>query len=232
MPRTLDKVQPGQTTHRHSLRKYFTWRCICLHSLATLGLLFCAIAGRTQYRSSSNKPMSLAHIVEWLVFSVYLVHLWWKLIHQKHVPIDKDWAIKARAAAEFAGIPLNEIPGWATDKQLRRAVIAQSRGHTATPALPSSRPTHIFGSLEAQVVPTQPPISSPSARSKSDEFIGENVRVVVPDDPEEEVIIDVKATSSKVLIDDKLVAYNQYLSDLSRRDPPKLWRRQRGSPSA
>lgn len=209
------------------MRKYFTWRCVFLHTLATLALLICVAFGTWQVRTTGSATMAVGYVLALVVVDTYVLYVWWKLIHQKHVPFDKDWAVKARAKAEAAGIPLNEIPGWALDKSLRRAVSAASREHPETLALPFGRQAHALESLDRKVARAKqstPKIAENSAvgggQLEPDDLHADN-----GSDDETDPTIQVRAISSTVTVDEELDAYNRYLFELSRKDPPKRWRK-------
>jgi len=213
------------------MRKYFTWRCTCLHVSATLGLLTCFGFGQWQFRSTNSTTMGVGYALAWVVFGIYILYLWWKLIHQQHVPFDKDWAIKAREKAEAAGIPLNEIPGWAMDKSLRKAVNAANSEHREALALSSARQAQVQKSIGQGVTlakPSTPEIAESSAAVWSHvDGQPDQVPTGNGNDDETEWVIPVRAISSTAIGDEELDAYNRYLAELSRSDPPKRWRKSR-----
>jgi hypothetical protein len=109
------------------MRRYFTWRCIGLHVLTLLLVPAFLLAGWWQYHVAlSGNGLSWVYTVEWPVLAGYAVYMWWELIHDQHTPFDRFWAAKARAAADASGTPLYQIPGWAVDKSLSRAVVDAS----------------------------------------------------------------------------------------------------------
>jgi DNA-binding transcriptional regulator of glucitol operon len=209
------------------VRKYFTWKSIGLHVLAVIVVLTCFLFGRWQFQSATSKTMSWAYIFGWSVLGIYALFVWWKLIHQKHTPFDKLWAVKARAAAEAAGRPLNEIPGWALDKSLRRAVIDASREPTGAFALSFRKQTKALESHDQKlaraklmghkVADSRILDGSLLEGQPEDVLINDGI----PDDTD--LIIEARVLSVTVHVDEELDAYNRYLFELSQRDPPKRW---------
>src|SRR5580658_2387595 len=72
--------------------------------------------------------------------------MWWRLIHDQRTAFDRLWAARQHAAADKFGTPLHQIPGWALDKSLSRAVVAASIEAADSP-VPS------LGKTEAYVPP-------------------------------------------------------------------------------
>jgi hypothetical protein len=213
------------------MRKYVTWRCTCLHVAATFGLLTCVAFGQWQFRSTSSTTMGVGYALAWVVFGIYILYLWWKLIHQKHVPFDKDWAVKAREKAEAAGIPLNEIPGWAMDKSLRKAVNAANSERREALALSFGRRAQVEKSIDQGVTLAKTSTSEIAESSVVDwsdvDDPPDDLASSNGNDDEADRVIPVRAISSTVISDEELDAYNRYLAELSRSDPPKRWRRSR-----
>jgi hypothetical protein len=194
-----------------------------LHKLAALALLTCVVLGTWQVRTTGSTTMAVGYVLALVVVDTYVLYVWWKLIHQKKVPFDKDWAVKARAKAEAGGIHLNEIPGWATDKSLRRAVSAASREHPQTLALPFGRKAHALESLDQKARATQ---STPKiAENSTVERDQLDVEANDGSDDETDPTIQVRAISSTVVVDEELDAYNRYLFELSQEDRPTHWRK-------
>jgi hypothetical protein len=171
--------------------------------------------------------MVVGYVLALVVVDTYVLYVWWKLIHQKHVPFDKDWAVKARAKAEASGIPLNEIPGWATDKSLRRAVSAASREHPETLALPFARQAYALESLDQKVgrAKQSTPKIAENSTVEGGQLEPDDLNTNNGSDDETEPTIQVRAISSTVVVDEELDAYNRYLFELSQKDPPKRWRK-------
>src|SRR5579862_5211110 len=127
--------------------KYFTRRCIGLHALTFVLVGSFLVATWWQYESArGGNGLSWAYTFEWPAFAVYAVYMWWKLIHDQRTAFDRLWAAKQHAAADAFGTPLHQIPGWALDKTLSRAVVAASIEAADSP-VPS------LGKTEAYVPP-------------------------------------------------------------------------------
>jgi len=187
------------------MRKYFTWRCIGLHAVALVLVPTFLFLGRWQYHAAlRGNDLSWVYTVEWPVFAIYALYVWWKLIHEKPTPFDRLWAVRERAAAEATGTPLQQIPGWALDKSLARAVAQASVEYPVAPAPALAR----AGSpLALAPPPTAPPpvADRPSGDPSSQVIDARVVRVEVDEE------------------DPELTAYNRYLAELNRIDPPKQW---------
>jgi hypothetical protein len=194
------------------MRKYFTWRCIGLHVLVLIVVPTFFLLGRWQFDAArSGNTLSWAYTVEWPLFGIYAIYVWWRLIHEKSTALARLWAARDRTAAANSGMPLEEVPGWALDKKLSAAVIHASLGSPGSPALPQGRQT---GALESE------------DRKLSDSaLLG---ATMVDDHPEvisdgAEAVVDAQVVGVKVAVDEDLAAYNRYLADLNRSDPPKRW---------
>lgn len=233
---------PAPDEGRRDLRTYFTRRCIGLHLLVLVLVPTFLVAGWWQYNvARSGNDLSWVYTVEWPFFAAYAVYVWWKLIHDKSTPFDRLWAAKQRAAADAAGTPIYQIPGWATDKELSRAVHAASLDARRDPAL--LRPGS--GALESRTESgrareaTARADELPAATAGGDDagrldavaaLEGDDARV------EDETVVDARVVDVKVVVDEELAAhdaYNRFLFELSRKDPPKRWttsrRRARGA---
>jgi hypothetical protein len=151
---------------------------------------------------------------------MYVLYMWWKLIHDQRTAFDRLWAARQHAAADSSGTPLYQIPGWALDKTLSRAVVAASLEAAGAPPLARGQ-SEVFtprelgdGALSEGGLP---------ARGLLDDG--------APDDLYERAgFIDAQVIDTKVAVDEELNAYNRYLTELNWRDPPKHWgsRRTRG----
>jgi hypothetical protein len=182
------------------MRRYFTRRCIGIHLLALVVVPTCLFLGKWQYDAArAGNTLSWAYTVEWPLFAVYAIYMWWQLIHDHRTAFDRLWAAKQRSATEASGRPLQEIPGWALDRSLRQSVVEASLGPPKTPELPRPSPVP---------VQRQPELANPDA--------------VEPARHGEEVI-DAEVLKSTVEVDEELAAYNRYLAELSWSDPPKRW---------
>jgi hypothetical protein len=208
------------------LGKYFTGRCVFLHVSALLGLLCCVVFASWQYRSSASKTTGGGYVLAWTIFGIYIIYMWWKLIHQAPVPFDKDWAIKARAKAEAAGVPLTEIPGWAKDKDLRRAVIAMSREQPEALALPYTSQTYMLETFDqkvARAMRSGTPILAETASVDSEpgDDLSDDASTETSDGNEPDRVIEARAIASTPIVDkelEELEAYNRYLFELSEED--------------
>ncbi|HEX4244946.1 MAG TPA: hypothetical protein VHY77_05215 [Acidimicrobiales bacterium] len=193
------------------MRKYFTWRCIGLHVLVLIVVPTFFLLGRWQYHAArSGNTLSWAYTFEWPLFGLYALYVWWRLINEKSTALARLWAARDRTAAANSGMPLEEVPGWALDKKLSAAVMQASLGSPGSPALSPGGQT---GALESQ------------DRKLSDSTL---VGVTSADDhpevvPDAEPVVDAQVVGVKVAVDEDLAAYNRYLADLNRSDPPKRW---------
>ncbi|MGH9048030.1 MAG: hypothetical protein ACRDVW_12070 [Acidimicrobiales bacterium] len=214
------------------MRRYFTRRCIALHLTLLILVPGCLYAGWWQYSvATSGNGLSWVYTVEWPFFAVYGSYMWWKLIHDQSTPFDRLWAAKQRAAADASGRPLHEIPGWALDKQLSRAVFRASIEGARAPALAPQRRMDALESAEMsagngrrEAVERSAAESSP-IEGRMDPDRAPHTGAVI--DAE---VIDVKVVENEEL--NALYAYNAYLGKLSWMDPPKRWgsRRSRRDP--
>jgi hypothetical protein len=107
-------------------------------------------------------------------------------------------------------MPLEEVPGWALDKDLSAAVIQASLGTPGSPMLADGPRTealepHDKGLADSQLV------GSITADGPS-EATGDDRQPV-----------DAQVVRVKVAVDKDLDAYNRYLAELNRSDPPKRW---------
>lgn len=187
------------------MRKYLTWRCIGLHVLVlVLVPAFLSAAWWQCQVAEGGNDLGWVYTVEWPLFAVYAIYMWWKLIHDDRTPFDRLWARKQRAHAEASATPLHQIPGWAMDKDLSRAVVEASTTAASIPAL-SHRQTGVLESREQKT----------ADRAESAD-LSDDVGSVI-----EGRVVGVSA-----VVDEELDAYNRYLADLAWSDPPKRW----GSP--
>ncbi len=195
------------------MRKYFTWRCIGLHVLALILVPAFLLAGWWQYEvAKGGNDLSWVYTVEWPLFAVYALYMWWKLIHDQSVPFDRLWARKQRAAAEASGTPIHQIPGWATDKELSRAVQAASLGGHA--ALARTRTDALEGRHQRE----------DRAETESLESVGAATDRGVGVSPDHDTaVIEARVLGVKVERNEELDAYNRYLFELNLNNPPKQW---------
>ena len=193
------------------MRKYFTWRCIGLHVLVLVVVPTFFLLGRWQFDAArSGNTLSWAYTVEWPLFGIYAIYVWWRLIHEKSTALARLWAARDRTAAANSGMPLEEVPGWALDKKLSAAVIQASLGSPGSPMLPQGRQTEALESEDRKL--------SDSARMGA--TMTDDHPEAIPDG---EPVVDAQVVGVKVVVDEDLAAYNRYLADLNRSDPPKRW---------
>jgi hypothetical protein len=194
------------------MRKYFTWRCIGLHVLVLIVVPTFFLLGRWQFDAArSGNTLSWAYTVEWPLFGIYAIYVWWRLIHEKSTALARLWAARDRTAAANSGMPLEEVPGWALDKKLSARVIQASLGSPGSPMLPQGRQSEALESEERKLSDSAPMGAT-----------------MVDDHPEVssdggEPVVDAQVVGVKVVVDEDLAAYNRYLADLNRSDPPKRW---------
>jgi DNA-binding transcriptional regulator of glucitol operon len=182
------------------MRKYFTRRCMWIHLLALIVVPTCFFLGKWQYDAArAGNTLSWAYTFEWPLFGLYGIYTWWQLIHDQRTTFDRLWAAKQREATEASGRPLNQIPGWALDKSLSKAV-TEAQLHPA-PVLPSTGPAPL-------PVRRQPELADPDPVDLT---------------PYGDEVIDAEVLDSTVEVDEDLAAYNRYLAELSWVDPPKRW---------
>ena len=194
------------------MRKYFTWRCTGLHVLVLIVVPTFFLLGRWQFDAArSGNTLSWAYTVEWPLFGIYAIYVWWRLIHEKSTALARLWAARDRTAAANSGMPLEEVPGWALDKKLSAAVIQASLGSPGLPVLPQGRQTEALESEDRKL--------SDSALMGAT-MVDDHLEVIPDGD---EPVVDAQVVGVKVVVDEDLAAYNRYLADLNRSDPPKRW---------
>jgi len=195
--------------------KYLTRRCIALHVVTFLLVSSFLLAAWWQYESArGGNALSWAYVFEWPAFAVYAVYMWWKLIHDQRTAFDRLWAARQHAAADAAGTPLYQIPGWALDKTLSREVVAASLEAADSPAL-SVGQTEVFA----------PPELGDGQGVEQSLFARAPVHGRAADGPDDRAgrVIDAQVIGVKVHVDEELNAYNRYLAELNTRDFPKRW---------
>jgi hypothetical protein len=200
--------------------RFFTRRCIWLHVVTLLLVSSFLLAAWWQYEAArGGNGLSWAYVFEWPAFAIYAIYMWWQLIHDRHTAFDRLWAAKQHAAADAAGTPLYEIPGWALDKTLYREVVAASLEAASSPAL-SVGQTGAF--TPPQLGDGQSIDRSHAIRAQVDEWVDDDA------DQGASPVIDARIVDVKVHVDEELNAYNRYLGELNWRDPPKHWGARRG----
>jgi hypothetical protein len=216
------------------VRKYFTRRCIGLHVAALILIPAFLVAAWWQYGAArSGNDLSWAYVFEWPFFAVYAAYIWWKLIHDQHTPLDRLWAAKARIAADAVGTPINQIPGWALDKDLTRSVVESSAVAVKELEMASGARSAAIGSPGQQRANVLTRASEPGTESDISDGYGlstldPNAIDQSPLDDPAGLVIDVPVVEVRSVRDEDLDAYNRYLADLSWRDPPKRWSSRRG----
>jgi hypothetical protein len=210
-------------TLEDTMAKYLTRRCIWLHVITLLLVSSFILAAWWQYGAArAGNGLSWAYTFEWPAFAVYAVYMWWKMIHDQRTGFDRLWVARQHAAADRFGTPLHQIPGWATDKALSKAVIAASLNAPDAPALS-------MGKTEAYVPPALGDGVSPEWSADEAERVYDDADVEVYDHPGS--VIDAEVVAVKTQVDEELMAYNRYLAELNREDVPKHWgRRRHGAP--
>ena len=127
-----------------AMGRYLTRRCIGLHAVTLVLVSSFLLAAWWQYEwPRGGNGLSWAYTFEWPAFAIYAVYVWWKLIHDQRTAFDRLWAAKQHAAADAFGTPLHQIPGWALDKTLSRAVVAASieAGDALAPSIGAPTPS-------------------------------------------------------------------------------------------
>jgi DNA-binding transcriptional regulator of glucitol operon len=206
-----------------TMRKYFTWRCIGLHVLALIVVPACFLLGRWQYHAAlSGNSLSWAYTFEWPAFGIYAIYMWWQLIHDQRTAFDRLWAAKQRSATEASGRPLQQIPGWALDKSLSKAVTEASLEPAKHSALLHGKRTEALESQEAKSAAARAVAESIGDPHPERRPEGSGGDMAATHDGADEVV-DAEVVDVKVQVDEELAAYNRYLADLSWSDPPKRW---------
>ena len=194
------------------MRKYFTWRCIGLHVLVLIIVPTFFLLGRWQYHAAQGgNTLSWAYTFEWPLFGLYAIYVWWRLINEKSTALARLWAARDRTAAANSGMPLEEVPGWALDKTLSKAVLQASLGSSESPMLSQGRPTESLESPEQKGAHSR--LVGTATAGDRPEAIGEDA----------DQVVDARVVGVKVVVDKDLEAYNRYLAELNRSDPPKRW---------
>jgi hypothetical protein len=192
------------------MRKYFTWRCIGLHVLVLIIVPTFLLLGRWQYHvARSGNTLSWAYTFEWPLFALYALYVWWRLINEKSTALARLWAARDRTAAANSGMPLEEVPGWALDKELSKAVMQASLGSPGSPMLSEGTQTEALESQEQK------------GDSRLVAATGGDHPDAIGDDTNQ--VVDARVVGVKVVVDKDLEAYNRYLAELNRSDPPKRW---------
>jgi hypothetical protein len=106
-------------------------------------------------------------------------------------------------------MPLEEVPGWALDKTLTKAVMQASLGSSGSPALSEGTRTEALESSEQK---RDYRLVAAAAGDHPD---------AITDDTEQ--VVDAHVVGVKVVVDKDLEAYNRYLAELNRSDVPKRW---------
>jgi len=204
------------------MRKYFTWRCIGLHVLALIVVPACFLLGRWQYHAAlSGNSLSWAYTFEWPAFGIYAIYMWWQLIHDQRTAFDRLWAAKQRSATEASGRPLQQIPGWALDKSLTKAVTEASLEAPKRSVLLHGKRTEALESEEAKSAASRAPAEPSGDQHLERRPEAPGGDVAATDDTGQ--IVDAEVVDVQVQVDEELAAYNRYLADLSWSDPPKRW---------
>jgi hypothetical protein len=207
------------------MRKYFTWRNIALHVLVAVLVPAFLWLGDWQYHAAeSGNTLSWVYTFEWPAFALYALYVWWQLIHDRSTALDKIRAARERAAAAASGVPIEEVPGWALDHQLSKALTRASLGKPDAPALAAGVAAQALSSASAVGAPGpvgSAPAGAMSSRTEHAAPVEHAVPALVEDAGPE--VVDAQVLDVTVEVDEELDAYNRYLAELSRSDPPKRW---------
>jgi hypothetical protein len=205
----------GDITLEGSMATYLTRRCIWLHVITLLLVSSFLLAAWWQYGAArAGNGLSWAYTFEWPAFAVYAVYMWWKMIHDQRTGFDRLWVARQHAAADRFGTPLHQIPGWATDKSLSKAVIAASHDAPDTPAL-------TMGRAEPYVPPALGDGEHLEWSAQEAALVPVDADLEAYDHPGS--VIDAEVIDVKTEVDEDLLAYNRYLAELNRKDVPKQW---------
>jgi hypothetical protein len=198
--------------------KYLTRRCMWLHVITLFLVSSFLLATWWQYGAArAGNGLSWAYTFEWPAFAVYVVYMWWKMIHDQRTGFDRLWTARQHAAANEFGTPLHQIPGWALDKELSRAVAAASLAAPDAPALGLGR-----------TEPFVPPELGDGGILERTLPSGAGDATAVERHVHPGGVIDAEVVHVKAQVDEDLMAYNRYLAELNRRDAPKNWGRGHG----
>jgi len=233
------------------VRKYFTRRCIGLHLLTLVLVPTFLLLGRWQYHAAmSGNTLSWVYTFEWPAFAVYALYVWWKLIHDQPTGWERILAAKERAAAVSSGVPVEEVPGWALDKELtkalteasvepsvsrmlsraKRAEALEERNrrleHVRQIGLELSGETWSPGAADFDPVPAIGATSG-TGWSAAEETTSVEGHAADPgtDAPsaEDDGLVDAQVLDVRLDVDEELAAYNRYLAYLNEHGPAKRW---------
>jgi hypothetical protein len=204
------------------MRKYFTWRNIALHVLVAVLVPVFLWLGDWQYHAAeSGNTLSWVYTFEWPAFALYALYVWWQLIHDRSTALDKIRAARERAAAAASGVPIEEVPGWALDRQLSKALTRASLGKPDAPALAAGAAARALASSSAVGAAVGHEPAGAVSPQGEDLLAAGAVPALVEDAGPE--VVDAQVLDVTVEVDEELDAYNRYLAELSRSDPPKRW---------
>jgi len=233
------------------VRKYFTRRCIGLHLLTLVLVPTFLLLGRWQYHAAmSGNTLSWVYTFEWPAFAVYALYVWWKLIHDQPTGWERILAAKERAAAVSSGVPVEEVPGWALDKELTKALTEASVEPTVSRMLSRSKRAEALEErnrrlehvrqigLELSEETWSPgdadPGGVPAIGASSGTWRSAAAGATTVEDQATDPGADTRSSGGKGLVDaevldvrldvdEELVAYNRYLAYLNEHGPAKRW---------
>jgi DNA-binding transcriptional regulator of glucitol operon len=198
------------------MRKYLTRRCLGLHlAVVVLVPAFLYLGWWQLGDALGGNSLSWCYVIEWPFFALFAIYMWWRLIHDQRTPMDRLWASKHRAAAEASGKSLNQIPGWALDKSLAKAVAEQSAELNRLMSLPEGERAAQLES-EAQ--------KADAARLDEARLLDARslpVESAVRDEEPDDRIVEANILAERAEVhegDEELSEYNKYLFLLSRYD--------------
>lgn len=233
------------------MRKYFTRRCVGLHLLTIVVVPTFLFLGRWQYHAAmAGNTLSWVYTFEWPAFAIYALYVWWKLIHDQPTGWERILAAKERAAAVSSGVPVEEVPGWALDKELTKALTAASvepevsrmlsrakraealeqrnrrLEHVRRIGLELSEATWSLGDADPDRLPTLGVSGGDGlaggARSSAGEP-GTSESATGGQPAGDNGLVDAEVLDVKLDVDEELAAYNRYLADLNEHGPAKRW---------
>lgn len=233
------------------MRKYFTRRCVGLHLLTLVLVPTFLLLGRWQYHAAmAGNTLSWVYTFEWPAFAVYALYVWWKLIHDQPTGWERILAAKERAAAVSSGVPVEEVPGWALDKELTKALTEASVEPTVSRVLSGakrsaaleernrrlehvrqiglelSEATWSLGDADPDRVPAIG-ASSGTVRPTATGTASTDGQAIDPgtdaQPSEADGLVDAEVLDVRLDVDEELAAYNRYLAYLNEHGPAKRW---------
>ena len=108
---------------------WWTPRAIKIHlTLAVLAPAFVALFWWQLHRALAGNGLSWAYTIEWPVFLVYAVFMWWRLLHDTAESEADDNAVADEAKkAMVASKRATRSPSWLTQRSASRRTTARTR---------------------------------------------------------------------------------------------------------